>query len=255
MKSMIPNSDKKHIIKLHQKKYRERYGEFLVEGKKGIEEAIVSSREIIMLVLEENRENNFDNLLKLAKNKDIRVEKCSENQARKIKTTKTFPGVMAVVKAEKRSVDDFNLNEPIICLDHISDPGNLGTIIRTADWFGIENILISEGSVEARNEKVVRSSMGSVFHTKIVESNDFISDLGGLKNSGCKLIGLDTKGKSVKQQNLSKQAVYIFGSESHGLSGGIEKILDTKYTIKGKGQAESLNIGVSAGIVLYNLNL
>jgi TrmH family RNA methyltransferase len=251
---MISNSDRKHIIKLHQKKYRERYEEFLVEGKKGVEEAITSNREVIMLVLQENEEKNFENLLKLAKNKGVRVEKCSKSQSSKIKTTKTFPGVMAVVKAEKRSVADFSDNEPIICLDHISDPGNLGTIIRTADWFGVNNILISEGSVEARNEKVVRSSMGSIFHTKIAESNDIISDLKGLKNSGYKLIGLDTDGENIKRQSLSRQAVYIFGSESHGLSTEVEKILDTSYTIEGTGQAESLNIGVSAGIFLFQIS-
>lgn len=251
---MISNSDRKHIIKLHQKKYRERYEEFLVEGKKGVEEAITSNREVIMLVLEKNREEKFNNLLKLAKNSGIRVEKCSEDQVSKIKTTKTFPGVLAVVKAEKRSVADFGFSKPIICLDHISDPGNLGTIIRTADWFGVENILISEGSVEARNEKVVRSSMGSIFHTKIVESNDIISDLKGLKNSEYKLIGLDTNGENIKRQSLSRQAVYIFGSESHGLSPEVEKILDTSYTIEGTGQAESLNIGVSAGIVLFQIS-
>ncbi|MFB6226152.1 MAG: TrmH family RNA methyltransferase [Candidatus Paceibacteria bacterium] len=239
---------------MHQKKFREKYGEYLVEGEKGVMEAISGSSEVIMLVIEEKMEKDYEKMLNLAKNKGISVGKSDKKQAQKIKTTETFPGVLAIVKAEKRSVSDLENGKPVICLDRISDPGNLGTIIRTANWFGINNILISEGSVEARNEKVVRSSMGSFFHVDIVETNDVKKDLKKLKEGGYKLFGLDLKGRKISNtEKLDKKAVYIFGNESHGLADEIENMLDARYTIEGSGEAESLNIGVSAGIVFFNM--
>lgn len=251
---MLSNSDQKHITKLHQKKYRERYGEFIVEGRKGVEEALDSAKKVISIVVQEDKEDDFNEIINRAEKGDVPIKICSEEEAKKIKTTKTFPGIICIVKKDQFSLDDLKDDSPIICLDRISDPGNLGTIIRTADWFGIYNILISEESVEAYNEKVVRSSMGSIFRSKIVESDNIVSDLDELKQDGYSIAGLDVEGKNIKNKALESKGVYIFGSESHGISSEVEKKLDNRYTIEGKGNAESLNIAISAGIVLYNLN-
>ena len=251
---MLSNSDQKHITKLHQKKYRERYGEFIVEGGKGVAEAVESAEKVISIVVEEDKEDDFNEIINRAGKRGVSIKTCSEQEANKIKTTKTFPGIICIVKKDQFSLGDLKDDNPIICLDRISDPGNLGTIIRTADWFGIYNILISEESVEAYNEKVVRSSMGSIFRSKIVESENIISDLEELKQNGYNIAGLDLEGKNIKNEALESKGVYIFGSESHGISNEVEKMLDNRYTIEGKGNVESLNIAISAGIVLYNLN-
>ncbi len=248
---MISNSNKKHIRKLHSKKWRQRYGEFLLEGAKGIKEAITSGIEVVMLVIQVDKKSKFSDLLTLAKNNNIQIEECSKKQANSIKTTSTFPGILAVLKKKEQELKDLKNNGPIVCLDHISNPGNLGTIIRTADWFGIKNILLSEGSVEAHNEKVVRSSMGSFFNVKIFESNDLVSDLDKLEDY--KIFGLDITGEPLRDGKVQSQNyIIVFGSESHGISSAVEKKLDKRYTIEGAGEAESLNIAISAGITMYS---
>ncbi|MFB6182343.1 MAG: TrmH family RNA methyltransferase [Candidatus Magasanikbacteria bacterium] len=252
---MLSNSQQKHIRKLHQKKYRQKYNEFLVEGKKGVKEAIISDREVISVIFSKNNDKNVNSLLNLAKKQGINTLECDQTQVDQIKTTQTFPGIMAIVKAEKWSLKDFKTDEPVICFDQISDPGNLGTIIRSSDWFGYNNILLSENSVEAHNEKVVRSSMGSFFRSKIIESRNLLSDLKWLKEEGYSIYGLDTEGESLKESDISNQdSVFVFGNESHGISDGVAKLLDNTYTIEGEGGAESLNVGVSAAIVLFEIS-
>ena len=248
---MISNSTKKHIRKLHNKKWRQRYGEFLLEGAKGVQEAITSDIEVITLVIQTDKKDKFSDLLTLAEEHDIKVEECNKTQANSIKTTSTFPGMLVVLKKKQYELKNLKNRGSIICLDQISNPGNLGTIIRTADWFGFENILLSEGSVEAHNEKVVRASMGSFFNIKIFESNDIVSDLNKFKNY--KILGLDIKGEPLTTQKIQSQNyILVFGSESHGISNEVEKILDKRYTIEGTGKAESLNIAISAGITMYS---
>jgi len=252
---MLENNTIKHINKLQQKKYRKEYQEFIIEGIKGIQEALDSDSEISILIIEGNKreDKGFEDIIKKAQSKDIHVEFCTTVDIKKIKTTDTFPGILAVVSQDDYSLDDI-LNDSIICLDGIKDPGNMGTIIRTMDWFGINSIVLSEDCVDPYNEKVVRSSMGSIFRAKIFQSNDLITTLGNLKKKNeYSLTGLVMKGDSITKLSRKEKTVYIFGSESHGISEDIEKILDKKYTIPGTGKAESLNVGVSVGILLNQI--
>ena len=127
----------------------------------------------------------------------------------------------------------------------------MGTIIRTADWFGVNGIILSEDCVDPYNEKVVRSSMGSIFRIKIFQSKDVVNTLSKLKEKNkYNILGLVMKGDSVEKIDKKSKRIFVFGSESHGIRENIEKIMDKKYTIQGKGKAESLNVGVSVGVVL-----
>lgn len=247
----------KHIKKLHQKKYRREYGEYLIEGVKGIEEAFEALAPIVSLVVDGIRRDEKDiaAVIAVAEKKEIPIEYCGRKDIGDIKTTDTFAGILAIVAMAEHDVDDLDLDAPIVCLNRVSDPGNLGTIIRTADWFGIQNILLSEGSVDPYNEKVVRSTMGSLFHATIAESESIRETLAWLqKEHGYQLVGLNMNGTSLagleKQQ---KKTVYVFGSESHGIEKDIEKMLDARYTIPGSGEAESLNVAIAAGIVLSRI--
>ncbi len=253
---MLANNTIKHINKLQQKKFRKEYQEFIVEGKKGVEEALKTDSDINLIIVESAKrdDDGFKDIIKKAENRKILIEFCSSVDIGKIKTTETFPGIMAVVSQDDYSLDDI-LSTDVICLDGIKDPGNLGTIIRTADWFGVNCIILSEDCVDPYNEKVVRSSMGSIFRVSIFQSNDLEKTLDNLKTKhGYDLIGLVMKGDSISKSTSSSKNVYVFGSESHGIRADIEKKLDKKYTIPGIGKAESLNVGVSVGILLNQIS-
>lgn len=253
---MLSKSIIKHLKQLQQKKFRKEFQEFTVEGIKGVEEALYSNAEVVLIIIQGDKrdEREMDEIINLAEKKDIQVEFCGRKDIPQIKTTETFPGVLAVIYQEETLLEDLLNNQPIICLDNIKDPGNLGTIIRTADWFGINNIILSEGSVDPYNEKVVRSTMGSIFRANIFQSKNIVHTLEMFKNEKYKLNGLVMDGDDLnKMKTNTKKQVYILGSESHGIRSELEEILDNKYTIQGKGEAESLNLAVSAGILLSKI--
>lgn len=248
------NINPKYINKLKQKKIRKERGEFIIEGIKGVKEALKSDYQIKLIIIENSRreENSFQDIINLGKKNKITIQYYSHIDIKKLKTTDTFPGIMAIIKQIKTKFNDILTNK-IICLDEIKDPGNLGTIIRTADWFGIKNIILSENCVELYNPKTIRSTMGSIFHINIYQSNNLKSDLLKLKREKYILYGMTLNGESLNKLSLSNKCVYIFGSESHGIRLNIEKIFDKRYTILGKGQAESLNVAISVGILLNKI--
>ncbi|HAO52588.1 TPA: RNA methyltransferase, partial [Candidatus Magasanikbacteria bacterium] len=162
-------------------------------------------------------------------------------------------GVLAVIDQTEILADQLT-DGPIICLDAIKDPGNLGTIIRTADWFGFKNILLSEDTVDVYNPKTVRSTMGSIFHVQIAKTGNLLNTLEKLKKDyEYKIYSLDLEGDSHKKMKQEAKAIYIFGSESQGLRSDLEKIVDKSYSIAGNGQAESLNVAISAAIIMAQL--
>lgn len=236
----------KRIVKLHQKKYRDAEGAYLVEGKKGVEEALKYPGIVEQIMFGPQ----FDDMaFRLNLPTEIVTNDLTPAEVTRVKTTDTFPGIMAVVK--KQPADDFK-NGPIVCLDRIADPGNLGTIIRTADWFGISQILLSEDSVDPYNPKSVRSTMGSIFDAKIIRSRGLVREINHLKEKGYNAVSLVMNGKPINELKAEPNTIYIFGSESHGVREEIMQ-LSTPYTIPGKGGAESLNVAIAAGILLSRL--
>lgn len=254
---MLQNSLKQHIKKLHQKKYRKEFGEFLVEGIKGVAEAMNSGADMLALIVEGKRRDEPDMaaLVHDAMDKDIDVAFCGREDIGDIKTTETFPGIQAIIAQPETDLADIMGKSPIICLDQVNDPGNLGTIIRTADWFGMNNIVVSEGSVDPYNDKVVRSTMGSLFRTKIVQTLNVRTTLEKLKENGYSVVALSMEGNSISKQpiDVGKPTVLLFGSESHGVRDELADLVDNTYAIPGAGRAESLNLGISAGIVMYSI--
>jgi len=253
---MLQKSVIKHIHELQQKKYRNQSKEFLVEGMKGVLEAVKSEAEVILVIIEGSKRDIKDikDIIRYCDIKNVPYEFCGRLDVDKIKTTETFSGVMAVVAQPDVMLEDVIDNTPIICLDGVKDPGNLGTIIRTADWFGVKNIILSEDSVEPYNDKVVRSTMGSIFRVRVHESAGLVRTLGQLKKEKYEIVGLVMNGQEMGDKKIRDgRCVYVFGSESHGVRPEVEKLLDKKYTISGKGGAESLNVAVACGIVLHSL--
>lgn len=251
---MLEQNFKKHIKKLHQKKYRKEFHEFLVEGVKGVEELIGSDLDIIAIVVEGNRRDQDDiaRVIQQADAEEIDLYYAGRKDIDEIKDADTFPGIMAVVERPDDPIEALS-DEPIIALDRVKDPGNMGTIIRTADWFGIQNILLSEESVDPYSPKTVRSTMGSIARVVIHESDDIVQSLGRLKKSGYSVVILALDGEPIDSFDFDEKTVYVFGSESHGVSNAVRNISDKNVLIPGKGNAESLNVAVSAAIAMSRI--
>jgi TrmH family RNA methyltransferase len=227
---MLTNNEIKLINSLQRKKERQNNGLFIVEGIKMVEE-LTQSNFTVRKVFSTVEMEGFKQLSLI-----------TENQLSKISQFSTPNQVLAIVEIPSKPVIDYNQSSLI--LEDINNPGNLGTIIRTADWFGINQIICSNGSTDCYSPKVVSSTMGSIFRSKIHYTNleEFLS-VSKLTSYGAFL-----KGKFLSEINLSKNCNIILGSESHGISSGLEKIIDQKITIEGITEAESLNLSIAAGI-------
>jgi len=254
---MLSKNITKHINQLKQKKFRKEFGEFLVEGLKGVDQALNSDWEVILVVVEGNKrdEPEMKQIIKKAEKEEVQVEFCGRQDVDGIKTTDTFPGIIAIISQQEVRPEDITNDKYIICLDDIKDPGNLGTIIRTAHWFGIESILLSEDCVDPFNEKVVRSTMGSIFHVDIFQSAGLEKTLKIFKQRyEYKICSLVMNGEDLNKLKITGKTIFVLGSESHGVRKEVEKMSDKNYTILGKGDAESLNVAVAGGILMSHLS-
>ena len=245
---MITQKEIKYYSSLLQKKYRQQERKFIAEGVKLIEEAIKSGirPEIILttLVFYESRPDFFNSL------KEYRVETIKLTEIKKLTETINSQEAIAVLPFRKNKFESKGINyKTIVYLDHISDPGNVGTIIRNCDWFGIPCILLSEESVELYNSKVIRSSMGSVFHQSIYE-NISTENLEELKNRGYKIICTDLEGEDAFDFKLPEKSILVFSNEAHGPDEHILHSADYRIAIKKKGKAESLNVASASAIIL-----
>ena len=172
----------------------------------------------------------------------------------KISDSKSPQEIAAVFKIPEQKKIEENINNIFVYLDHINDPGNLGTIIRTCDWFGVNSILISKECTEYTNPKVVRSSAGSIFNLSIYDdaSPDTLKEL---RNLGFQIICSDLTGENIYNVKKLEKFVIIFSNEAHGPSKEILEIADRNITIPKSGKAESLNVAIAAGIILSHLKI
>ncbi|MFH1790255.1 MAG: RNA methyltransferase [bacterium] len=256
---MLSSKTIKEVNKLQQKKYRCLYKQFVVEGIKGVLEAVKRSpQSVCYLIIYKKIKNDpvIKEIMEHARESSINVQYCAEKDINKIKNESTFSGIMAVIKQSNYSIKDLlKASNIILCLDSLKDPGNLGVIVRTMNWFGLKSLVLSKNCVDLYNPKTVRSTMGSIFSVKVLENVNLPEILKQFKEkNGYKLCGLCLNGLNFSYLNKQEKQVLIFGSESHGFSKEVEKMLDYRYTIKGRGGAESLNVGISAAITMSRIN-
>ena len=242
----------KHIRKLKDKKYREENNEFIIEGIKLLEEAINENANIKKVIICDdcNLENDIYNELKyeIAKLDCIYV---SEKIFEYISDVKSPQGIMAIIEKDNGNKEiDYNENV-ILILDNIQDPGNMGTILRTADSLNLKQIIISKGSSDVYNPKVVRSTMGAIFRINIIESENLIKTVKDLKKHKISVVStsLDTN-KSIYDIEYNKTAI-IIGNEANGVSQELQDLSDNKANIPMLGKTESLNASVATAIILY----
>lgn len=245
------NETIKHIRKLKEKKYRDEYGEYIVEGIKLINEAIEEKQNVKTIIVCDNCNKealNQNSMYEVAKLDCIYVDEKVFNTITEVKNPQ---GILAVVEKQNKE-KQINFNEDIIvALDDIQDPGNLGTILRTVDSVGLSQIIVSKKSGDVYNSKVVRSTMGAIFRVNVIESENLKDTIKEIKKHKFNVIStsLDTD-KSLYDVNLNK-TVIVIGNEANGVSKEIQELSDIKIKIPMLGKTESLNASVATGIVLY----
>lgn len=236
----------KKIMKLRQRKYRMELGLFVIEGERSCRDAKASDFEIESYVMTEEFFNSHKNAFDMC-DCIVTTDKIFD----KISDTKTPQGVLAVSKIPDSA--EFLGNRYIYC-DNIQDPGNAGTIIRSADAFGFDGVIFSSGSVDVYSPKVVRSSMGSIFHINVIvdKSADFLLLA---QQSGYRLTAGALHGKCVLAKDMicREKQIFIVGNEGNGVSSEILSFADEVVYINMSGKSESLNAGVAASILMYEV--
>jgi len=241
---MLSKSKIKYIQSLGHKKFRDEEGLFLAEGPKIVKELINEIPTLIQSVyalkdwLGENK--GLPAAIEVNEITDIELERISQLSA---------PNkVLAVLKKINSTV--FSAKGKItIALDTIQDPGNMGTIIRTADWFGIDQVVCSHDSADIYNPKVVQSTMGSIARVKV-----FYTDLKKwIKEQDVKIYAAALEGEDIKKIKTFREGIIIIGNESKGIHPDLLQIANERITIARAGKAESLNAAVATGIILSHL--
>ncbi len=233
---MLTKSQIKLISSLKQKKFRIQHQLFVVEGVKVVQEFLNSDYELVEIFAVDDHFSQY-------KQKLTRV---SAKELSKISGFNTPNKVVATFKIPRPK--PINWSALVVALDAVNDPGNLGTIIRLCDWFGIENLICSETTVECFNPKVVQASMGS--HTRV---NITYMDLEKALPLAPNCMGTFMDGMSIYEQNLPDEGLLVLGNEANGISQDIEALVDTRLSIPRFGnlkQTESLNVANAAAILL-----
>ena len=241
------NETIKEIKKLKDKKYRR--DKFIVEGIKMIEEAIQYNAKIEIIAYREGFD--ISNISTKVNSKNTRTIEVCENIFKSLTDVVSSQGILAIISKNKKEQDIDYTQEFIIALDGIQDPGNLGTIIRTADATGLKQIIVSKDTVDTYSPKVIRSTMGAIFRINVIEVEDIVNELKKAKENGFKIIttSLQTD-KSIYDINY-KKSIVVIGNEANGVSKEICDVSNEMVKIPMPGKAESLNASVSAAIMMY----
>ena len=229
----------KHIKSLQLSKFRQKYSQFIIEGRKSVDELIHSDYEVLDIYTTKRYYSTFD--------EHTNVHLLSDKEYASISQFKTPAGILASAKMKDEKEHEILDNERItLLLDGVSDPGNLGTLIRTADWFGITQIIGNESCADFYNHKTLSSTMGSF--TRVSYKRGNLAQILNGKNS----YGAFLNGEILSSINIKSPAYIVIGSESNGISSEIEKHIKNKVFIPGANTAESLNASVAGGILMHD---
>ena len=235
MITSVENKKIKEISKLNNRKYRKEMKLFIVEGEHLVEEAY--------------KHNLLESVYSLNETDYPNSEVVSENVMRKLSNLDTIPNIIGVCKFKEEK----DLGNKLLILDDIQDPGNLGTIIRSAVAFNIDSIILSKETVDLYNPKVLRATQGMIFNMNII-TRDLIPFISFLKDNNYKIYSTNVvNGKEVKSLEKDSKYAIIMGSEGRGVKKEIEDMSDANIYIKMNPLCESLNVGVATSIILYEL--
>ena len=223
----LSSKDIKLIRSLREKKYRDELGLFIVEGEKMVAEAASSGLQIVMTV---------------------RRDEVGESVMERISTCSSPSPVLAVVR--KPAPSSHPASGLCLALDSVRDPGNMGTILRLADWFGVDCIFASPDSVEIFNPKVVQASMGAIFRKKLIYC-DIAAKCEEFRAAGLEVFGTFPKGENIYKTVLPAEGLVVMGNEANGISDAVAANCSRRLTIPSfGGGAESLNVSIAAAVVV-----
>lgn len=242
----------KHVKKLKDKKYRDINNEYVIEGIKLVEEAVQERALIKQIILCDDCEKNEaipkDVMYEIAKYECIYV---TQKIFKYLSEVQTPQGILAVIEKTNANTQMDYTQDLIVALNDIQDPGNLGAILRTVDSIGLTQILVSKGTADAYNPKVVRSTMGAIFRVKIIECEDLKQTLKEIKKHKFKIMVSSLQTESTIYDVDYHKKVVIIGNEANGVEREIQEFADEKIKIPMLGRTESLNASVATGIILY----
>lgn len=245
----------KSVKNLKKKKNRYLEGKFIVEGIKIIEEAIDEKIPMDYIIYEDKLLATQEGLSLLEKSKNIKKIRVSQRVFKELSDTENPQGVLAVVEFKLVDIDLLEVNKRenifLVYLDGIQDPGNMGTIIRSADAFNIDGIILGPGCVDPYNLKVVRATMGSIFRTKIYSSSDPLGFFNKAKKQGINILATSLEGEELDTGILAGRSICIIGNEGSGVGQDILRLSNKAIKIPMPGRAESLNAGVATSIIMY----
>lgn len=243
---MISHKWARLIKSLHLKKYRKSEQLFFVEGEKAVLEVLAANWTVPALFATEHFIATYPVLVKNAQ----LVQSCRNDELVKVGTFSSNDAALAVVAMPKWPAFNPVANSWTLVLDNINDPGNLGTIIRIADWYGIEHILCSPDTADCFNPKVIAAAKGSFLRVQL----HYLPLTDVLSNASLPVYGAYLGGENVHQLNLAQPGGYIvLGNEANGISPAIGTLVNRKMTIPAFGGAESLNVGIAAAVLCDNL--
>ncbi len=240
---MITKNQVKYIQSLGQKKWRDIEQVFIAEGPKLVNELLIAGNcKIIQLYALKEWINHST--------RSIEIIEVTNDELQRISQLTTANQVLAIAKKIDWQGEPVIKGNISLVLDEIQDPGNMGTIIRLADWFGVKNIFCSMNCADAYSPKVVQASMGSITRVRI-EYTDLSSLLE--KNNELPIYAATLSGRDITKMEKLNEGLLVVGNESKGISDDILKLVNANITIPGKGKAESLNAAVATGIILSHL--
>lgn len=246
----------KEIKSLHRKKDRWAKNSFFVEGVRGVEDCIKSGIRVEYLVYSDMllSTNGGQQLLEEISYKDYKIYYISDKLFKEVSDTEKPQGILAVVKLHLKNIKEALLekNNFLVLLDRIQDPGNLGTIIRTADAFGANGVIVTEGCVDVFNPKTIRSTMGSIFHVPIIYYGCIKEAIRDLKAYNIKIITTSLAAKKYSYEiDFNTSFSLVIGNEASGVSEEVIEASDSLIKIPMTGQAESLNAAIASSVIMY----
>ncbi len=237
---MVSKNQMKLVKSLQQKKYRNQHGLFVVEGFKGVRELLDSEFRVFGL---------FTTDVSAFNGHDVPIESVTDAELRKMSGLTTPSTVIGVFEMAKAGNIDFS--NWILAVDDVRDPGNLGTIIRLCDWFGIEHLICSTTTVDCYNPKVLQATMGSIARVQ-VGYTDLVEFLG---KTDLPIFGSFMEGQPVQKMKIPERGILVMGNEANGISSGVQALVSEKISIPqfGKETADSLNVATATAILLNEI--
>lgn len=239
----------KELKKLKEKKYRTKEGKYIIEGFRFVQEALKADADVQSIIISEETKNKLQEYIdgKLINDKKVYILKTSLFNT--LCSTENPQGILAVLGMNKNL--HYKEGQFYILVDKVQDPGNMGTIIRTAHAAGVDGVIVTKGTVDIYNDKTLRSTMGSIFYIPVIEDDDLTFTTNLIRNGFKVVVSSLQADKSFFEADLSGKVIITVGNEGNGVSEEVYNLGDIKVKIPMPGNAESLNVSTAASIMIF----